>query len=594
MRLKRHAYYCLFVISAAVLASCAAEDPTSVDRPPVVRYFYPEDQIFDAFVGDTVSFRIVAIDPDETSLKQRFSLNDSLVSSLDSWDYVIEGEGISSIKCVVSDGINDARISWEVTQLDPVNYPPEIYAFTPFEENPVMVIGDELEFGIEASDPEEVPLAYFFTVDDSLVTEEADFIFKPTTAGYKVVEGVVTDGEYFATHSWNLRVTPVPDTIPPAVVPLTVVATGDDPGEIIVEWTAVGADGMQGVASNYLVRTLPSPMLDEISWSRGSDRPDVPVPAAPGEPMRIVINGLIPARFAHVAVRAVDDFGNLSPLGESPGVYTRGLRISGRVMDSVTGAPMADQHVELAHFRTLTDADGEFEFIELPPLDDPLIVSDDNQPGTIGEYFDYHLVYEVNHLDHIVVAMIPDIPLVTNYYPDFLTFFIGMTEHLGLPLPRHQRRFEAPIDVHANPFVHLGIDYQAVVQQAVTGLNPLLGFDAFRIVDAIPDVGVHCVYLEELGYDNYGIRVWSDDWYPIQGVIEFRTGYSTGSQRSFERVIRHEFGHVLGLNHSEDQNHLMVGGVAPQVDYFSSDEINVIKTRFNIPRGVPLASYIRE
>jgi hypothetical protein len=594
MRLKRHAYYCLFVVSAAILASCAADDPTSVDRPPVVRYFYPEDQNFDAFVGDTVSFRIVAVDPDETTLKQRFSLNDSLVSSLDSWNYVVAGEGVVSIKCVVSDGVNDARILWEVTQYDPVNYPPKIFAFTPIEANPVMVIGNELEFGIEANDPEEVPLTYYFTVNDSLVTEEADFKYRPASVGYKVVEGVVTDGEYFATHSWNLRVTPVPDTIPPAVVPLTLVATGDEPGEIIIEWTAVGADGMQGIASNYLVRTLPSPMLDEISWSWGSGRPDVPAPVAPGEPMRIVINGLIPARFSHIAVRAVDDFGNLSPLGESPGVYTRGMKIAGKVMDAVTGAPLADQYVELAHFRTSTDAGGEFEFIELPPLDNPLIVSDDNQPGTIGSYYDYHLVYEVNHLDYIVVAMIPDIPLVTNRYTDFLTFFIGMTEHLGLPFPRHQRRFEAPIDVYANPFVNLGLDYQAVIHQAVSDLNPYLGFDAFRVADDIPEVGVQCVYLEELMYDNYGIRVWSDDWYPVQGVIEFRVVWDAAHQLPFERVIRHELGHVLGLNHSEDQGHLMVGGIAPQVDNFSSDEINIIKTRFNIPRGVPLATYVRE
>ena len=80
MRLTRHAYCFLLASSVAALLSCATEDPTSVDRPPVVRYFYPEDQNLDAFVGDTLSFRIVAVDPDETSLKQRFSLNDSVVS----------------------------------------------------------------------------------------------------------------------------------------------------------------------------------------------------------------------------------------------------------------------------------------------------------------------------------------------------------------------------------------------------------------------------------------------------------------------------------------------------------------------------------
>jgi hypothetical protein len=310
--------------------------------------------------------------------------------------------------------------------------------------------------------------------------------------------------------------------------------------------------------------------------------------------MRMVIDGLIPARFTYVAVRAVDDFGNLSPLGESPGAYTRGMRISGRVMDSITGEPMAGQQVRLAHFHTTTDAQGDFEFIELPPLDDPLIVSDDDTPGVLGMYYDYRMEYRVTHLDYIPVYMIPDHPLITNRYDDFLMFFVGMTEQLGLPYPRHQRRFEAPIDVFADPFEAGGLDYQDVVHQAAVGLNPVLGFDAFSIASDVPEVGVHCIYRGDITYDNYGVRVWSEDWFPVQGMVEFRTVYDAAHVVSFQRVIRHELGHALGLTHSEDQIHLMVGGVAPQVDFFNPDEIAVIRTRFHIPRGLPLATYIRE
>ena len=597
MHMYRHLYLLLLVVSAAVLAVCGKDGPINVDRPPVVRGFIPEEQAFEAFVGDTLTFRIIAVDPDRTSLKQRFSLDDSVVSLSAVWDYVVEDTGLVHVRCTVTDGNNDSWIQWDVSRLRRIDYPPQITGFSPVEDSPVMIVGNDLEFAVQASDPEQKPLEYFFTVDGSLAATEAEFVYTATSIGEREIEAVVTDGENFATHVWHLAVTPVPDSIPPAEVQILTVETGVQPGEINISWTAVGADSMEGTASNYLVRTSPSPIIDEISWSRGSERPGVPAPLPPGEVMSMVLDRLTPARFTFIAVRAIDDFGNISPLGVAPGGYTRGMRMSGKVLDAYTGLPMPNAFVSLAHFNTATDAAGEFGFIELPPIDSPLIVSDDGQTGVVGAYYDLMMPYVVVHEDYVVVYLIPDYQLDTVIYPDFLAFFFGMTKLEGFGDPRyspHQRRWEPPIDVYTEPLIHLGLDYQATIHRVVEDLNPYLGMDLFNVLTDHPAIGVTCVYRSGITADNYGVKVWTPDWYPLEAEIEFRTVYSPSSLVPFERVIRHEFGHALGLNHSEDVIHLMIGGITPQVDNFSDDEIALIRVRYHLPRGLSITYYVRE
>jgi hypothetical protein len=595
MRTTNFAYRLVLIASAAVLMTCGKNDPTGVDRPPVVDEIYPPTgPLISAPLADTLVFRVVALDPEKRPIALRFMLDDSVVSNASTWNYVVDDTGSAAVRCVVSDGSHEKNIRWDVYRYQPEKHPPRIVNFTPVESNPVMIINNQLEFIIKAVDDDGDALEYFYTVDDSLVTLESRFRYLANRIGKRTIEAVVSDGEEFATHVWQLTVTPVPDTIPPAEVQILTTETGEEPGEIYVEWLAVGADHLEGKASNYEVRTSPSPIEDEIDWSRASLRPGVPPPASPGEVMSMVVGGLTPAHFSYVTVRAVDNFGNLSPLGDSPGVYTRGMKFSGKVMDSMTGLPMANVYVHFINLHTTTDANGEFEFTEMPPLTASLVVSDDNESGAIGQYYDFISQYQVQHLDYLPIYLIPDYPMESTHFPDFLTFFIGMTKTLGLPYPNHQRRWEPPTDVYCPEFENGGLDYQATINQIVTDLNPYLGMNLLKVVDEKPLVGVSCVFVPNLGYDNFGVDVWSPDWYPVEATIEFRTVYTAATQVVFSRVVRHELGHALGLHHSDDTIHIMVAGIAPQVDNFSNDEIAVIRSRYHIPRGLAIASYIWE
>ncbi len=577
---------------AATVAGCGSEDPTRFGRPPVVNSYAPTDRHLSAFVGDTLRFSVRATDPDRDAVTTAFTVDGGMAGVGAPWFYAVLDTGCVTVRGSVSDGEFVSYIEWTVERHQPINYPPAIGAIQPIEPSPTLIIGNSMSFAIVASDPDEDELAYTFTVNDSLVSDTRQFSYLASSIGSKLVRATVTDGELYASHEWNLRVTTIPDTIAPARVEITGSGTGNEPGEVYVAWTAVGRDGMLGVPSEYQVRTAPNPILTEGDWTRGSQRPGVPAPAQPGTPMSMMVGGLLPARTTYLAVRAIDDFGNISPLGDSPVAVTRGMRVSGSVVNTETGLPVEGAVVRIGLFTTGTAPDGSWTLSELPPIDD-LLNAGDTPPTGVGEYFDLSLPYVVTHLAVTPLYVIPNRALGTANYADFLQFFRSMTDVAGNPFGTKQRRWELPIDLYVRAYEKDGLDYKETVERVAAEFDAILGTQVFNVSTNRTGTGVETIYLDGLFQDNYGVKEWTSDWYPYLALIEFRTVYTPATAHILERTVRHELGHALGLNHSSSYTHLMVGGVAPQVNQFSEDEIAVIRCLYNIPRGFDNRLFLR-
>ncbi len=578
-------YRWLFALSgAAILASCGTRDPTTLGRPPVVQSYSPHERDLTAFVGDTLVFSLDAVDPDRDPLRASFALDGKTDWEGARWTYVVEDTGLTTVRGTVSDGEFTSYIEWSLERLAAVNFPPVIDAFEPIEPNPTLIIGNGMDFAVLASDPDLDPLSYTFTVDDSVVADSRQFHYLATSLGTKLVRARASDGERSVTHDWTLRVTLEPDTIAPAEVQITHVETGVEPGEFLLEWTAVGRDGMEGLASSYLVRTAPWPILTEDDWVRGSARLNVPPPAQPGETMTMTVGGLQPARLTYVAVRAIDDFGNISPLGPAPSVVTRGMRISGFVLDGQTGAPIPNATVTLGSRTVTTDATGAWEMTELPPVNDNLAAHDELTTD-VGAYFDMSMPYVVTHLDVVRLYLLPNLPLQTTYYSDFLQFFRSMTDVAGIPYGTQQRRWELPINLYVRPYTKEGLDYRATIVRVAGEFDAILGRHVFNVVSTGVTTGVETSCEDEVPRDYYDVTEWTSDWYPSKAVIKFRTAYTPIYENVLARTARHELGHSLGLNHSSDPEHTMVGGITTQVDTFAVDEVRVIECLYTLPRG---------
>ena len=92
------------------VASCGSNDPTRVDRPPVVNSYSPTTRTLNAFVGDTLQFQIDAFDPDHDALTTSYAIDDRFVFDGTTWNYVIEDTGAVSVRGTVSDGEHTSYI----------------------------------------------------------------------------------------------------------------------------------------------------------------------------------------------------------------------------------------------------------------------------------------------------------------------------------------------------------------------------------------------------------------------------------------------------------------------------------------------------
>jgi hypothetical protein len=586
----------LAVLGAVIVAAMPACDTTSPERflrAPIIRGFSPETPIFVVFVGDTVDFSIAAVDPDEGGLRIDFVLSDSVVAHGAAWSYVIDDTGAVDVVGRVFNRASRADVEWRLHRVSPENRPPVFLDVQPADPNPAIIVGNTLDFSVTASDPEGNPVSYIFSVDDSLVSGSNRYSYLATRTGRFSVKSFVSDGERFSTHEWMLTVLAEPDLIPPAVVTLTSLVTGPETGELVAEWIAVGDDSLEGLLSDYALRTSPVPIVDEATWLTASDRPGEPQPVAAGGVQTMVVGNLPPATLVYVSVRGVDDFGNLSPIGNWLRAVVKGNDVTGTIRDASTGDPIPDVGVRLASDSSMTDAAGRFALSELPDGAGPIRFWDEDDSQVYGAYFnvvtdDYVILDE----DDLELWMIPNTSLETAEYASALHYMKSMTQGSG-QYGHLLKTWDEPVDVYVTPFVNNGVDYEQVLKEALIEWETLTGIDLFLFVDDTPQLGFDIIYSGAPGPDFYIVVESDPQKLPLRGRITMRTAYDTTSQDVLGTIGGHETGHAIGMGHSNDALlHLMVGNVPSRVPQPSVDEIWLARVMYNLPRGQSLNWFI--
>jgi predicted Zn-dependent protease len=78
---------------------------------------------------------------------------------------------------------------------------------------------------------------------------------------------------------------------------------------------------------------------------------------------------------------------------------------------------------------------------------------------------------------------------------------------------------------------------------------------------------------------------------PVKATIFLRTVYDASVREELDTVIAHEIGHALGMIHSGDTIHLMIGGQFARVSEPSPDEILLGQVMYALPRAINMVWY---
>jgi len=591
--MKKRAILGMLAATLAIGSCIYQNNPLEPNQPPTIVTATPEVTYFSLTAPDSCTFLVRAADPDGDQVQYSFWVNDSLVTTRSEFTFQAIAAGHFGVRAEARDAGRKAVHEWFVTVFTKENKPPDITWWFPEQSSMACAVGDTLEFHFHADDPGDT-LRYSYYLDSRLLhAGSPDLINRFMKQGDFLLEGVAFDGQYADTVRWNVSVAGFPDTIAPAAIVDLTGGPGDEDGSIVLEWTAPGDDGNVGRASAYVVRTSTYPILTEQDWKGSSSKPGEPAPSPAGTRERMVIRNLVSANYVYVAMRSSDDFFNISPLGNCAKVLARGIDVRGRVTNAVTGEPISGIYVSNEVKECLTDADGYYALLNIPSYSSQITVRDEKIAGDPGDYYDIRQpITQRAQVLQIDFPLIPVCCLRSVVQPDlydgsFLSFFKDITETFGdLGKPTVFKGWNHwPIKVYNPPMVYNGVDLQGYVRAAMAEWEDSTGIDLFTETPTPDDADALVEYNDTVeDRHNVSTTALNEDGTPARRELWiFFLYHQAPIDLIPEKIFTHEFGHIIGLKHSRNLGHLLVGYTTPQVDHVTTDEANAAKILLHYP-----------
>ncbi len=590
------------LLTGLFIQSCIFQnDPLGPNEPPEITYFYPEWQLKTIIApSDSCKLKIQASDPERDAIEYSFVIAgasgevDSVLSRADTVVFHARRAGLYTVQGRAEDFEGYSSRSWFIRVQERENFPPAITSYSPGSDLVQFEIGDTLYFDMEVEDDHPEYLVYKYFIEDTVVQDfsrKSDLTHRFLQNGTYELTGMVWDGQYSDSITWHITISGEADTIPPSGVCDLEGRTGEQKGSIFLEWTAPGDDGYEGRAAGYRVRTSTIRITNEDEWKNSNSHPALPAVSSAGMRDSMVLTSLTPGEYVYVCIRAYDDFYNLSPICSSPHIQIRGYDVTGVVIDTETGNGVEGAWVNAEGVEVLSIPGGVYRLKNLK-LDVYSIYTRDETGTKIGDYHDYYTAANLlqGDVSGLGLYLVPNYPLVSaedDRYDNFMEFFRELTK---TQISKQSHVYKGwnhwPVLVYSPPAVHEGADLQAGADSAMAEWEDYTGLNLFETVQSAEEADAEIVYDYSVTEGRHRVEVLSlnEDGTPQKKKMIIYPLISTPSITVYTHVIfTHEFGHIIGLDHSVDDGHIMLGLTFPRVDHVSEDEIHLVRSIYHLP-----------
>lgn len=478
--------------------------------------------------------------------------------------------------------------------------------FSPAAQGQEIPLGETGEFSVVAPDAETI--AVNWRRGGLVVSNDLTYTYVPGTLGTDTLRVQVAADGVNRSYFWVITVTSTGSSLPPPV-PGVAAGPGPAPGDVAVTWSRVPASSFP-VIEYAVAASFDGPIADD-TWdsARQLGRVTNNISQIGYEAVYTEADdGMIPGAQIWVAVRAVDDRGQMSPIaGNGFTTITTGWLLTGVVVDDMD-RPVVGATVTAVDpvTNTNTDVDGLFQLGPFRNIDQvELVTTSSNAP--ISGWYDFHTPaldslsghdYQIRLITRHPLD--PDCGLHDGQFLKYLRY-MAQTEDDGNN-PENSRLLKwasYPLTVSIPDTVNPdGVDFAAAARAAMAEWNSVMGetyFEestdpatanlVFRFDDSQPGFFGRIRLLEPSGT---GVMLGN----VIPEKIEVFVWAALNTQQLATDIALHELGHTLGLlSHSSCSNVdylMLVGGGNGDIHI---DEQRAVRTIRRLPQGVDTAAY---
>jgi hypothetical protein len=256
----------------------------------------------------------------------------------------------------------------------------------------------------------------------------------------------------------------------------------------------------------------------------------------------------------------------------------------------MTGQPVAGLGATITARRVhslTTGSDGTFSQDDLAGGTVNIAIRNGSSPTIYHHVNDPFVLRDDND---ILYELIPYQPSPSPLIDNTLQLFREAATGLGTGSVLRKWR-SLPVDVYVPTFVNTrGVDYTERSLAAIERWELRTGVDLFRLVDAPPESGVDVQFLPRsvMGIQN-GVTVHHQDGEGYPSRNEVRVIDEFGDPMQLYRVMLHELGHTIRLNHLP-AGFIMYAG-QPLPDDITDDEALVVQLHSALPNDFNIAPY---